>query len=407
MLRGGSDDKDKKKPAKIVDEEDEDEEDDEEWVDAQEELDDDEDDEEEDVTEEEDWTDVEVMGERVQEVRYAEEDYDPDEEEVEVAGDDEVPLAEVLSEQQEEDEERADDNDMDTDDFVDALEEGIDIEMVSPALNTDDESSSANVDRMDLADAYDEELLAEEEGEQLTPVSATGGDEEESNNNLATRDANIAPGGGTEDETSAVETASDDTPSTQEPDGVITDEMKQALMDLDWKKREIRYMRPDKAAGVIANKLRRPREGMPAGFYTPGNEPTNFSWGKTVKRALVPIVVGAIAISAGEVDWEGLLGASESTLASESTPASSYEAAPVEEAEPIAPPVEEVVVEETTEPDEVEEVQPEEQPVIRHEKGPHSVKPYSHPVDQLDETWLDKVITAIENFIKGILTKEL
>ena len=188
------------------------------------------------------------------------------------------------------------------DGFVHALEDevNIDTSTLAHTLNTDDESSSANVDRMDLADAYDEELADEEVDEKPTPVLAMGGNidddldnQHSSDNGYVSSPQEIAPGGADDD---AVEAPKDT---------FITEEMEKELRALQWRKGDIRRMRPDVAAVVLHKQLQRPREGMPASFYKEGMVPANDrKVGKVLKTLLVPACCAAAVIcSGGEVNW--------------------------------------------------------------------------------------------------------
>ena len=434
LMRGGSseyddDDEDEKKPAEDLKkkkdvnskpqvEEEEEEEDEEDWEDAQEQHEEEEEEEEEEDTfieeeveddeeeeeDDDDWTEVEVMGERVKQYE-PEEDVEPEEaeeeEEVLAENDDEV-IAENI-------------NSIDDEDFVDALQEGVDIGMVAAStINTDDESSSANVDRMDLADAYDEEVLAEEEDEPLSPVLATGEDEKEepvANGN----GANISPGGGEEkalapetSEGTVIDDATDDATDGDKNTQEITEDMTQALKALKWKVNDIKRMKPEAAALVIAKSLRRPREGMPPNLCKDGLQTAGGKW-KKVGRTLVPICVGAAAIYAGkDFDLSDLFDAKSSP-----SPSPSKVASPVVP-EPTPPPP--AAEEEEAEPDADEalvasipdDVIPPTKVHSDKDQRPHSIKPNTKPVDfELDHTWLDKLITKVENAIKAILTKEL
>lgn len=404
ILRGGSDQPESKK--KQEDGSDSSSSEEEVWEDAREQEDDEDDDsagEEltivEDSSEEEDDDDDEASFIPESSV----DEYDPEDEDETVAeGDEEeesISLSQVLLDEAA----NGDNNNVfDEDDFADALQDGVDIDMVaSSTIHTDDDSSSANVDRMDLADAYDEELLAEEDDEPLSPVLATG-DEEDSQPASNDNSASISPGGGDEEAENppdnSVEAVADDTTA------VITDEMTAELKALKWKINEIRRMRPDMAAVAINKNLRRPREGMPANFCKDGKQGAAGKW----RKAILPICVGALAVYAGnEVDWNDLV---DGILSSAPTPTN--EAPPVVHEATSPPPIEEAT-EETVDAAVVGDEEDESEPQLNEEPTndehhPHSLKPYKKPDDvALDQSWLDVVITKIENIFKGILTKEL
>jgi hypothetical protein len=379
---------------------------------------------------------------------------------------------------QEEEDEEEDDDDL----FVDALEyfhpaaetEDTDTVLVSPAHETTpiststttsgvhtDDDSSAFVDRMELADAYDEGLGGEEDADNRTPVLANtmGGteeDEEDTYNLPASSSAtDISPGGGTDDddadsdeaasllveEEAAADLVEETDENTNADDEIkeavtagstrteITDEMKQVMLkELHWKQHEVANMRPDIAAVVVHKQLRRPREGMPEPWYRPGTGPN-----KMVQKVVVPVCVAAAAIYAGQKveitdvgkfvqqvvpSFSLTLPAKMPFLSSTTSQKRSPQAEEADE--------ETTTTNEDEPPTSMGDEQEESIPTTtatpggttssgqEYHTGHHldhhanSVKPYVHSVDDdPDESWLDKIISKIENAIKGILSKEL
>ena len=117
------------------------------------------------------------------------------------------------------------------------------------ATTTDDESS-AFVDRMELADAYDDvDTTADQEDTSLAAVTAA-----------------TAIGAGGSDPEDASEEASVE--ATE-----ITDSMKKSLIkELKYKAREVKFMRPDIAVTILEKNLQRPPEGIPPSWYIEGTK---------------------------------------------------------------------------------------------------------------------------------------
>lgn len=252
------------------------------------------------------------------------------------------------------------------------------------ATTTDDENSSAFVDRMELADAYDE-------GE-----TTAGGDAVE----LAAVTAATAVGG------------SDEEQATQHPITEITNEMKTILRkELKYIAHEVKNMRPDIAAMIVGKGLRRPREGMPPNFYVEGSKPMGGLRKNAFKISLALTVVGVAAIVGlkggdAELELESMQDALKklpAVLAAALTSKGGGNAAKKE----VSP----AVVSTATTPassqesDEAAEAESAVEKEDDDEDRPRSVKPYSdhppHYEDDLDKTWLDKGITKIENAMKA------
>ena len=334
-------------------------------------------DEEED---EEDWEEEEYEEEdsTVAEEEELEEEEEQDED---VFGDEAVEEEETFVETQEEEfeEEEA---------FEDALED-VPEEEPAPtaqvleermATTTDDENSysSAFVDRMELADAYDE-------GE-----TTAGGAEEDAAAAAATAAVTATVGGSDEDRSPEAPPAKDEPPQITE----ITDEMKAILRkELRYKARDVKVMRPDIAAMVVANRLRRPTEGMPRNWYVEGAQPSNALQDNVVKVSLAVVAAGAVALIGlkGEdlgIEFDAL---KKITSIFAALPKSIGKKKKTADTPAVVTPS---VVQEV-EATEVEEEEDHPQSVM-----PFTDKPPAYEKD-LDKTWLDKVITSIENAVKA------
>jgi len=235
-----------------------------------------------------------------------------------------VSLAEVLMEQ---DHQELEDDEFDNEDnFVDTLED--DIQLVAstadyveraaafpnPTAATDDDSSSANVDRDDLADAYDVGLEAEEEEEPILATMEQGTvfqGAPETNKKYNTTST------GTEGEglgKGPLETATNGRAkeyskaaalkvSKSGEEEEISEDTKDVLVkELQWRSYEVEYMRPDVAAAVAYKRLMRPTTGMPAMWYTEGNTPkgNNSGLSTVIKTVILPIGIAAVALFVGQ-----------------------------------------------------------------------------------------------------------
>ena len=384
------------------------------------------------------WLAEEEPGEESDDPYEAEESEDLDDFQDAVQAGEEVGLAEVLLDQQQQQAEE--------EDFVDALEDDIQLVASTSYVNTDDESSSANVDRDDLADAYD----VEEEEESVLVMGGDDDDEHENFGATSVSAQGISPGGGDDDDSaideeidSAIEEASAELETALEEaveDAVdaameeveeevaavaaekaiideINEETKQILIkELRWTKREVKFMRPDIAAVVAYKSLMRPREGMPVSWYTEGNAPKTNAFTKVLKTAVVPICFGAAVLFAGQ---EFGIDACSDILDNFSLPKLPSLPKPPKlpilqqsktEDEPSEIQTAEVDVDSADEDGTMHQEASEdiiEESHSSHDNHAHSVKPYSQTVDdEPDQTALDKVLTKIESAIKAILQKE-
>jgi hypothetical protein len=272
---------------------------------------------------------------------------------------------------------------------------------MATSMATTDDESSAFVDRMELADAYDE-------GE-----TTTGGMEDAAS-------PAIAHGGGDDDGDGGMPSApasSEEVATNAPPLEEITKEVKEILRKkLKYTAKEVEAMRPEIADYVVAKNVLRPDEGMPPNFYKkdmgPSPQPKLL---KTALKAVVAVAaVGAAAFFVSDsgvfdldnfdvdvlLNWMGKLPAAIAGVpAVLASMVPSIKIGPTSEETASAPP------EDTTdeEPDIVKEEKSEE------DDNAHSIKPFTHdkPEEDQDKTWLDKGLSAIENAIKGFLNMKI
>lgn len=246
----------------------------------------------------------------------------------------------------------------------------------------DDEHSSANIDRMDYADAYDEDV----EGDGGTTEGTAIQQEivsKEPESSVAVTDTAKNP--------------VDEIVASSEPDGesgkirlvsTITPAMKEILMKkLKYRSHEVKVMRPEIAAVVVAKELQRPQEGLPAHWVTTEKA----SAGSRVKSivlsflTVVVAVVGGTALSGGGSDFVWIPGSSES----KSAPETLYKPPPI--------PDPDVVPEPEPNPETKTDSEADPKPLLTPTEHEHSLRPGERPPDEpIDETGLDKMLTQIE-----------
>lgn len=328
------------------------------------------------------------------------EEYDHEAFETEAEELEEVTLAEVFQDSLQEEEGEV---------FEDALqeeqveeetfeEEEAEEEPLAPVYEermATDEDSSAFVDRMELADAYDEGETTTA-GDDHSVLVATGGDS--GSDQVEEEEIETAP----EEAGDTSEVAAGDEDATTE----ITEEQKAILMkELKYKRVDVKVMRPDIAALVLANGLRRPIEGMPANWYVEGASPKSSVRPKAVKIALTIVALGAVAAIGvqGDLDLSQLtdqvsemVGKIPAALAAIPAALSSKPTAKKSSALAVVP----------TPPVADEVPEPEEDEPENDDGKPHSIKPsVDHSrltKEEPDKSWLDKGITKFENFFKAI-----
>ena len=162
---------------------------------------------------------------------------------------------------------------------------------VNPTNDSSDEidypsfSDSTAFDRMDLADAYDDDETSLEETDVIN-----------------------------EDESKAIDQFSSTSPtalqtSMSRGDGrtveyMITQNMRKVLIrELGYTNQEINKMKPDVATVIVSKMLKRPKNGVPAEFYVDGSVVSNsqgkkwdLNYRRFLKRLIVPGSIGIISI---------------------------------------------------------------------------------------------------------------
>jgi hypothetical protein len=175
--------------------------------------------------------------------------------------------------------------------------------------------------------------------------------------------------------------------------------------ELHYKPRDVKLMRSDIAAMVVAKRLRRPIEGMPLNWYVEGSKPANFLRENAIKVSLTLAAVGIAALvglkgeELGVDSIQDVLKKLPAMLAAVPTAVTSMGSKVKKEAVSAVPT--------TSATPAVQEAEvPVEQLESEEEDHPRSVKPFSAQPpsyeNDLDKSWLDKAITTIENALKSI-----
>jgi hypothetical protein len=254
-----------------------------------------------------------------------------------------------------------------------------------PDQAMDDGESSAFVDRMELADAYDEGSDSDGSGTApVAPVESSAAQEEaqESASNAVTeQQASVAP-----------------------PTEIDAATKKILMKELKYRRSEVEKMRPD-VAKIAANKrLQRPTEGVPVNWFVAGKVSNRNGLLTVLPKILVPVLVGALAVTTGiSFDLSPTF-----TLPSKALQPSRSEEMVVSASTEDATEVDDDDTEATEEP----ESEPDVLSVDEHANTPsqiraHSIKPGHSPADDLDVTWLDKGLSAVDRKIKAFLGWEI
>jgi hypothetical protein len=287
----------------------------------------------------------------------------------------------------------------------------------NPAIDEND--SSTYVDRLDLADAYDEDVALDTDVDIVPLVSISP--EIVTNTPTSSNPESME----TEPMVESISDFTENRPLVTE----IDDETKEILVkELNYDSLDIDAMKPDVAILVAANKLHRPPEGLPTNWRRtmattttaplPANTTTTGKknlWSRLVPkhRAVVrvlPKVVGIVAMGTLVVASGPQLASmfpsrasKRSLLLSKASTAATTPTLAVGNEESYS------IVEDPTDVSNNSllstPVEPS-RPVESHSK---SIKPGSRPLsnEDLDVTWLDKLITAIERRIKAFLQLEI
>jgi hypothetical protein len=277
-----------------------------------------------------------------------------------------------------------------------------DAEALLDHTNVDDENeSSAYIDRMDLADAYDDDLGLDTEDFDVQQGVVSAARSQNAPEETPSSSSTI-------DETSLNENNMENVESPAATVDVVDDETKAILVqELNYRQREIDRMKPEIAALVGKKKLFRPPEGIPE-HWNLSNSTTTANQLAEVRRVLLrlsKIVIPAIIVLF--VSKGPILQSSKKQRA---------KAAPLSANVPVATalPVPVLVVDSTQSSplDELSSSSPQVPEYLPVDSNPHSVKPGTskqavvQSEKDLDITWLDKLITKLENKIRALLQWE-
>jgi hypothetical protein len=162
-------------------------------------------------------------------------------------------------------------------------------------------------------------------------------------------------------------------------------------------------------AKIAADKrLQRPTEGVPVNWFVTGKVPKRNGLLKAFPRILVPVLVGALAVTTGiafDVSPSSAIPSKPkppqpSLHAEYEISTSTEDAVEVDDGDTKA----------TKEPE--SESEPDVLPVNEHVNAPsqvdaQSIKPGNLPADVLDVTWLDMGITVIKRTIRSVIGWEI
>ena len=281
----------------------------------------------------------------------------------------------------------------------------------------DEHDNAAYVDRMELADAYDEDAVNLDTDGHTTD----GGGDSSTTATAATAASTPATVPST---TPAAAAVTQSVSSSVPVDSSIIDDAtrKTLLKELKYRKREVEAMKPEIAAVVAAKKLHRPFEGMPDNWHLPGTQRVSSRHPliRVLPKLVLPAVAVALAISKGPAVVEAVAAErSKRKLQSSSdrTLEKLLAATAMDEASALSPSSSSSTTDDSSSDSEplvplhdAPLVEANEHTTAVNEPHPHSIKPKQarRPVDaELDVTWLDKCITAIERRIKAFLQWEI
>ena len=278
--------------------------------------------------------------------------------------------------------------------------------------NIDENDSSAYVDRLDLADAYDD-LGMDTEDFDVPPGDADTAStlDEDAPNSPEVIKENAA------EEVDEVISVNVDSPADTEvaPDFIDDDTRNVLLKELNYRRREVDKMKPEIATLVATKKLFRPPEGIPEHWNRSITTTTSVdSLLVNVRPVLRRIAKIAIPVMVVLFAAKGPILHASKTQRAKSAP--NVVRAPAVTAVPVSDPDVDSTSADTESSSDplVPEYLPlttVDSPTSSHH--PHSVKPGTSKQtvvqneNDLDVTWLDKFITKLENKIKALLQWEL
>lgn len=279
----------------------------------------------------------------------------------------------------------------------------------NPAI--DDNDSSTYVDRLDLADAYDDALDTDTNTDTADASSAGGALE-------ATRESATAPAPtgdiGVPNDGSAAALAA--AAASAPPSGAEIDAATKRTLtrDLGYRARDVDALKPDVAAVIAAHALHRPAEGVPAHWRrrsppaAAANATTTTPPPRRDRRIrtllpkiVIPALVGALVVTKGPLLWATLTAARGMSPRKPDRRPVGEAAVGAAEPSPTAttPPI-------IDDPQKQLDLRPEQpQPAVSGagELPARRAPPGQRPaLAALDVTWLDKLITAAERRVKAI-----
>eukprot|EP00536_Pseudo-nitzschia_multiseries_P002469 jgi/Psemu1/5633/gm1.5633_g len=271
------------------------------------------------------------------------------------------------------------------------------------------------------------------DGQNESPISVGDSEDEEESQDIenateaeAEEDSSVpaqAPITKSETPTASVNDAADDdndngaaVPAVM----VIDEETKRVLIsELRYTAADVSQLRPEIAAEVVRNKLAKPVEGMPPSFYIdPSQRQTQKRWSR---KNIVLSVVGVVALSAGatalkdqendlgealEEFVDALKGIPEKIVALVAVAKSSLNKTETKPSTKTA--VSEALDEDNAEDSEGTVDNGGNEVATEEDTNVHSIRPGTKPEEipdpDVDKTWLDKMLTAIERSINAFLS---
>lgn len=251
----------------------------------------------------------------------------------------------------------------------------------SASIGINDDNDDEN--RMELADAYDGDetvgIFLEDSSTDAGEMPASAGGGASSNH---------------------VNGPTSDTPPSTAKTTIDTATAKLLRDELGYRKKEVAAMRPDVAAIVAQKRLSRPVEGMPTNWYQPTEATTKAGRNRrgtttltNVVRIAVPVAAVGIGVilrvrnNDGDVVSDLISGWFKGDAAAESEPVLSLGTSTIadDDDDSSFEKQDDTTLFTTTSPETVQQAEP------------------SYPEDELDVTWLDKLITKVERNIKAFL----
>mmetsp|Transcript_984 Transcript_984/g.2165 ORF Transcript_984/g.2165 Transcript_984/m.2165 type:complete len:464 (+) Transcript_984:2-1393(+) len=201
---------------------------------------------------------------------------------------------------------------------------------------------------------------------------------------------------------------------------------KRALVaDLRYTEDDVANMRPEIAGEVVHHKLARPTEGMPKNWYKNAEDvpkPSLLSGANTKTVVVSVAAVGVAALSIGALtDNDGVGDAIEDlvdalkgipqSLAAMVVAAKTASVSKGPTPQAAAAPVASKTTQESSEEEDGEDVESSSEAVEDMDNGIHSIKPGTSPSEvpdpEVDDTWLDKMLTWVEKGFKSFFNMKI